>query len=231
MTTVSDGQETISRVRKRPNGKDKWVRAEFGDQPFKRLEIPDFIDMYNHFMNGVDRADHIRSYYRTNRRNYRTWKPLWDCLFHMTWANKGFSKEKEGQLDFRVRLSSQLMSHSSAHNYTTPIDGFGIQTNLKNHVIASPDTCGGIHEVLSKTAKECKACMSQGRTAQGAWKRKELQELSANSIRISEDGGKIRKLRSPRTRYGCSVCQIHLCQLGPCWEEHVQQSRCENLKY
>jgi hypothetical protein len=132
-------------------------------------------------MNGVDRADHIRSYYRTNRRNYRTWKPLWDCLFHMTicnsatiWANKGFSKKKEGQLDFRVRLSSQLMSHSSAYNYTTPIDGFGVQTNLKNHVIASPDTCGGIHEVLSKVAKECKACMSQGRTAQGAWKRKEL---------------------------------------------------------
>jgi hypothetical protein len=31
MTTVSDAQETISRVRKRLNGKDKWVRAEFGD--------------------------------------------------------------------------------------------------------------------------------------------------------------------------------------------------------
>jgi Transposase IS4 len=235
MTTVSDAQTTISRVRKRPNGKDKWVREEFGDQPFKRLEIPDFIDLYNHFMNGVDRADQIRSYYRTNRRNYRTWKPLWDCLFHMTvcnaaliWNSKGFSSEKKRvgwQLDFRIGLASQLMGYSSVRNYTSPIDGFGVQTNLKNHVTKSPDTCGGIHEVLSKVAKECKACMAQGRTAQAVWKRKALQELSTNSVKVNEDGDKSRKSRSPRTRYGCSVCQIHLCQLGPCWEEHIQQSR------
>lgn len=55
--------------RQQPSGKDKWIRAEFGDQPFKRLESPDFIDMYNHFMNDVDRADQIRS---SNRKNYRT---------------------------------------------------------------------------------------------------------------------------------------------------------------
>ena len=38
----------------RPNKKDKWIKQAFGDQPFKRLEIPDFINMYNHLMNGVD---------------------------------------------------------------------------------------------------------------------------------------------------------------------------------
>src|SRR5271163_3392047 len=26
---------------------------------------------------------------------------------------------------------------------------------------------------------------------------------------------------STRIRYGCPVCQIHLCQGGPCWEEHI----------
>ena len=72
MTTLVDAQTTVSRVRKRPNKKDKWIKEAFGDQPFKRLKIPDFIDIYNHLINGVDRADQIRTYYRTNRRNYRT---------------------------------------------------------------------------------------------------------------------------------------------------------------
>jgi hypothetical protein len=87
MTTVVDARTTISRVRKRPNGGDKWIKAEFGDQAFKSLNIPEFIDMYNHFMNAVDRADQIRTYYRTNRRNYRTWKPLWNYLFQTTICN------------------------------------------------------------------------------------------------------------------------------------------------
>ena len=53
MTTLVDAQMTVSRLRKRPNKKDKWIKQAFGDQPFKRLMIPDFIDMYNHLMNGV----------------------------------------------------------------------------------------------------------------------------------------------------------------------------------
>ena len=51
-----EARTTVSRVRKRPNTKDKWIQKEFGDQPFKRLEIPDFIGTYNHLMNSVDRA-------------------------------------------------------------------------------------------------------------------------------------------------------------------------------
>ena len=66
MTTLVDASTTVSRLRKRPNKKDKWIKQAFGDQPFKRLEIPDFINMYNYLMNGVDRADQIRTYYRIN---------------------------------------------------------------------------------------------------------------------------------------------------------------------
>ena len=66
MTTLVDTHTTVSRPRKRPNKKDKWIKQAFGDQPFKRLEIPDFINMYNHLMNGVDQADQIRTYYHTN---------------------------------------------------------------------------------------------------------------------------------------------------------------------
>jgi len=66
ITTLIDASTTVSRLRKRPNKKDKWIKQVFGDQPFKRLKIPDFIDMYNHLMNGVDQANQIRTYYRLN---------------------------------------------------------------------------------------------------------------------------------------------------------------------
>jgi hypothetical protein len=229
MTTIVEARTTVSRVRKRPNTKDKWIREEFGDQPFKRLEIPDFIDMYNHLMNSVDRADQIRTYYRTNRRNYRTWKPLWNYLFQTTicnaaliWMDQGSStKKKGGHLDFRKKLATQLMTHSSSSKYTSPIDGFGVRTNLQNHVITSTNACNGVCVILSQTAKECKACMAQGRTAQASGKRMAMQELSVNSVRINQDGEKARRSRPPRTRYGCSVCQIHLCQGGSCWGEHI----------
>jgi len=41
------------------------------------------------------------------------------------------------------------------------------------------------------------------------------------SIRKEKSG----KPRIPRTRYGCSVCQIPLCQGGTCWQEHSQLSK------
>jgi hypothetical protein len=233
MTTLVDAQTTVLRERKRPNKQDKWIKQAFGDQPCKQLEIPDFIDMYNHLMNSVDRADQIRTYYRTNRRNYRTWKPLWNYLFETTicnasliWMDQGGSKRKEGgQLMFREKLAEQLMAHSSSSKYTSPVDGFGVRTNLASHVTTSRDGCGGIHEVLSRDGKVCKACMAQGRSAQGGEKRKALCELSENYVRINQQGEKSRKPRAPRTRYGCSVCQIHLCQGGTCWEEHTQLSK------
>jgi hypothetical protein len=233
MTTLVDAHTTISRLRKRPNKKDKWIKQAFGDQPFKRLEIPDFIDMYNHLMNGVDRADQIRTYYRTNRRNYRTWKPLWDYLFQTTicnaaliWMDEGHStKKKGGHLKFCTKLALQLMAHSSSSKRTNPVDGFGVRTNLASHITTGRDGCGGTHEVLSQDGKPCKACMAQGRTAQKGEKRKALSELSGNCVRINEEGEKLRKPRAPRTKYGCSVCQIHLCQGGTCWEEHAQLSK------
>src|SRR5271154_6638878 len=102
----------------------------------------EFIDMYNHFMNGVDRADQTRTYYRMNRRNYRTWKPLWNYLFQTTicnasliWMDQGYStKKKGGHLSFRTKLALQLMAHSVSSQHTSPIDGFGVRTNLQNHV-------------------------------------------------------------------------------------------------
>ena len=100
------------------------------------------------------------------------------------------TKKKGGHLKFRIKLASQLMAHSSSSKYTSPVDGFRVRTNLTAHI---RDGCSGTHEVISREHKECKACMAQGRTAQGGEKRKVLCELLENSVRINQEGEKSRK--------------------------------------
>ena len=135
------------------------------------------------------------------------------------------TKKKGGHLKFRTKLASQLMAYSSSSTYTSLVDGFRVRTNLASHIMISRDGCSGTHEMISRDAKECKACMSQGRTVQAGEKRKVLHKLSENSVRINQDGEKSRRPRPPRTKYGCSVCQIHLCKEGTYWEEHTQLSK------
>jgi hypothetical protein len=93
-------------------------------------------------MNGVDQADQLRSYYRNDRHLYRTWRPLFNYLFHTTicnasklWIGEGHGETKtSGHLAFRLKLASQLMKHTSAAKYTLPIDGIGVRTKLASHV-------------------------------------------------------------------------------------------------
>ena len=133
--------------------------------------------------------------------------------------------KKGGHLKFRTKLASQLMAYSSSSNHISPVDGFRVHTNLTSHIMISRDGCSGIHELISRDAKECKACMAQGRTAQAGEKRKALYKLSENSVRSNQGGEKSRRPQPPRTKYGCSVCQVHLCKEGTCWEEHTRLSK------
>ena len=60
MSTVSNGRDTVARLRRRPAKtatNARTTRAPFGDSHIKVLDIPEFIDMYNHYMNRVDISD------------------------------------------------------------------------------------------------------------------------------------------------------------------------------
>ncbi len=48
----------------------------------KTRAIPQFIDMYNHLMGGVDQADQLWSYYTTLRAHHKNWKCLWHFLLN-----------------------------------------------------------------------------------------------------------------------------------------------------
>ena len=90
MTTIHTGKETSNRQRRRPSKtatNARTSRAIFGDLAVKELSIPAFIDMYNHFMNGVDLADQLRSYHNAQRAHLKTWKPLWQFLLDTAIVN------------------------------------------------------------------------------------------------------------------------------------------------
>ena len=64
MTTGHTPTEEITRHRKRPKKTSTnsiIVREVFNGQPRKELEIPLFIDLYNHYMNSVDVANQLRA--------------------------------------------------------------------------------------------------------------------------------------------------------------------------
>ena len=48
----------------------------FKEQIRKKLSILEFINIYNHYINGIDNIDQLRYYYNTQRVYFKTWKSL-----------------------------------------------------------------------------------------------------------------------------------------------------------
>lgn len=82
VSNVHKGDESITRTRRRPrkNATNRnHIDQVWGASPTRSIDIPTFIDDYNHWMLGVDKADQLIAYYRPNVRCRRNWMPL---LFH-----------------------------------------------------------------------------------------------------------------------------------------------------
>ena len=78
---------------------------------------------------------------------------------------------------------------------------------------------------LTTDAKPCRACIAAGRKVgrhigKAASKRKILGELAPNSVLQGRLPGR-RKERPPRSRFGCNICQISLCNHKTCWKDHI----------
>ena len=124
MTTVDDGQTTVTRPRRRPTKtatNARTSRAVFGDDAVKELAIPQFIDIYNHFIGGVDQ---LRSYYNTQRIYVTNWKPLQHFLLDTSIVDAykishcipqrpfGEPQDHSTHKAFRTRLAAQLFAKS-----------------------------------------------------------------------------------------------------------------------
>lgn len=226
MTTVHTGHETVKRKRRRAAKtatNARTSRAVFGEEAFKELSVPEFIDMYNHFMNGVDITDQLRSYYTTQRIHIKNWKPLWHFLLDVAVTNAheiAHSKPERPYAEpsnhfthrnFRRKLASDLFARSERigdERYNKHVEA------LTGHVrhAAIPDHG---KQVKMQGKKRCVACVCAGRKAKSSTAIKPLQELSVNSMQGGE------KRRPPFSMYGCALCSINLCKNSACWIEHL----------
>lgn len=115
--------ETVLRFRKRPfptSTNARVVRPVFGDLSQKWLYIPQVIDDYNHYMNGVDRANQLRRNLTVHRPfEHRNWRPLWDYMVDVCAVNSSLiwekiyprkSSKKVGQRPFREALIQALLT-------------------------------------------------------------------------------------------------------------------------
>jgi hypothetical protein len=90
MSNFHTGRGFVERERKRPGGTSKGmnvVKKAFGNKAKMTALIPDFIDGYNHGMNGVDLFDQSRKAYESLRKCFKTWKPRWHFFLDIAQCN------------------------------------------------------------------------------------------------------------------------------------------------
>ena len=234
ISTVSNSRRTVKRLRRRPakTAINAYTsRAIFGEMTIKELNIPEFIDIYNHFMNGVDCADQLRCYYNTQRVHVKSWKPLWYFLLDSAIVNsyllhhcvskqsKNQSRNHYTQREFRTKLTSQLFEHSERLSGRP----CSIKTSLSSrvHPAAARDH-GGLERIGNK-AKRYVVCLNAGRKVEKiVQSRKPLIELSVNTVRTLDPDQRKRPQQTPRGIYGCALCGIAICNHIRCWKEHLE---------
>lgn len=241
MTTVSNGQKKVKRLRRRPAKtatNARTSRAVFGhDKARKELLIPEFIDQYNHYMNGVDNADQLRCYYSTQKVHLKSWKPLWHFLLDTTITNsykiahynvpkrvQKASWNSQGHREFRIQLATQLFEHSERISGipSTP----KVSLSARVHPAAGREH-GHLNRMGDK-AKYCVPCSYAGRVIPTSGKiRKPLLELSVNSVRPRDLDKRKRRQRPPRGIHGCKLCNMYICNHLACWNEHLAAIPCK----
>ena len=222
----------VEKLRRRPaktSTNARTSRAPFGDLAVKKLPIPDFIDLYNHFMNGVDVADQLRCYYDTQRVHLKTWKPLWHFLLDTTVVNSykiinttelrpyaELRKHGSHRL-FRMELIQELYDNSERIAQSSG----GLQDHKKKELTRlvrhAPPIEHGIRVQLSTKLHYCVPCSIGSRIARKTIVRKPLQNLSLNSVRAEQ-----RRQRPSKSSLGCKLCSMFICKKLGCWREHLE---------
>ena len=209
------------------------TRKVFGDEVVKALRIPTFIFYYNLYMGSVDIADQLRSYFNTQRTHRKTWKPLFHFLLDTVLGNSYLlssyrptnhrAGRNDGHKKFRRDLRDALFKRSirkrKAYTQDAPL------RCSTDDILWYPTHHYTLKKLWVKPVNYS-ACIEASRKSQNTIKRcrKPLTDLSTNTIkrrRDSKDGKMLQ--RAPRTRYGCSVCQIPFCREDECWLSHIER--------
>ena len=96
----------------------RWLdMTVWGDEHVKTVEVPQFIDDYNHTMNAVDRADQLIAAYTMKHKCRRTWMPFLLYLINIIRVNSYVSHRELGgemsHMEFALGLALDLWSRRS----------------------------------------------------------------------------------------------------------------------
>jgi hypothetical protein len=233
-TVHQAGEEhTIVRSRRRPQATSTngpLVRKVFGEDVRKDLEIPLFIDDYNHFMGGVDIADQLRAYYSTQRTSLRSWYPLFFWIVDTAILNAYLmgrqlhGNEYMEHKEFRVSLWSSLFSYSTQVILGRKLPKFyspeSSQYTLKpqSSINIQSKQEGGLEHKWKALEKRV-YCYNCRQVSLVTKKRKFGDEIPVNVVQ---------RKRAGQTQWACSICDVPLCTSGDCWVDyhHKKQSSC-----
>jgi hypothetical protein len=186
MTTAFGITDVVERLRKCPKATSSNARGVlpvFAGLKTKLLAIPVAIDSYNHHMNGVDRANHLRSVFTTQRpRSYRNWLPVFKWLLDTCLNNSYLLYTKH------YGVSSHRHDHERFHDeLIDSLLGWGVPP-----VDPLPHRLTRIGDRRPCARKGCREGNSK----------RPLQEISGNA----------RRNRPRATIFGCASCAVSLCK-------------------
>jgi hypothetical protein len=200
----------VKSIRKKPRAVDKkQARAPFGNSATKKLEIPEYYNQYNHNMNSVDIADHLRVGNKGLRRIKRpgsAWWALWQWLFNMVLVNSfKLSSGFKSQFEFRDSLIDGLLQTGSKWREQRPV-----RNRPTEAPSIQPKTMARSQHCLQKRGinQECSQCKDTG-NGPVPRKRRALCEISSNT----HSWKKVK-----RSTFGCLACNVSLCKEGLCFD-------------
>ena len=206
--TVHEASSLVTSKRNRPGATStniKITREVFGDSPFKFLEIPSFIDDYNHYMNSVNLANQYRQAYDTQKIAYRIWIPLLHWVLDQAAINayKLASVGEawlESHVEFRRELYRKLLDHSKL---------------LEPQRWREP---GPHNWVVRPKRQSCAMCCKKEKL-----RKKVLEQHRDSGIELLIAQPKVK--RPEKSWSGCDFCDVPLCKTSSCFEDwHSQKS-------
>ena len=205
------------------------VITVFDNESIKTLFISRSIDLYNHYMNGMNVANQLRFYYNTQRSHKKIWFSLWHWLLNVTITNSykivntiekrpyADQKDSETHKAFLNDLITDLFEHSERLNAPKDSKPDIKSSGLTALVNKSPVWKHENIQKLDNEAKYCVICIQiECKDVRKRRVLKSLQELSNNSLVAKQ-----RRRRDPKTVFECKLCDIRLCNNDYCFNEHL----------
>jgi hypothetical protein len=211
--TVHQASSWVTSKRNRPSETStnaNITREVFGDLPFMDLDIPTFINDYNHNMNSVDLANQHRQSYDTQRIAFRTWIPLLHWILDQAAINayklatigKTWPDNISAHLKFRRALYRKLLDYSK----------------LMDPQLQLWKEPGPHNWVVRPVRKSCAMCTEKERL-----RKKLLAQHKDTCIELFKEIANSQVKHPFKSRSGCGFCDVALCKTSSCFQDWHSQ--------